>query len=845
MDYPNKTVTDAGADLMAQCADKDNSDKMIIDNVIISDKLSPSSTPLEQTTLDEFANPKTVAIDTVKHQDNTFQPEVTLHNTGLTEDYPIYMIGLLAHDSNSDDDTEILYAVAEAGDDPMILPHQTDTPFDFTIALPVGIGPSDNVKIITTEAGAATIENLKDYEPLDLANEAHNKLSSQIQTMQNDIGNDLHGQLASLKATIKILEGNVPATPTIAATLVVNNNKGTVQYTITQPAQNDTRDVSIWHVYYKSSEENTFKEIDNETTTGAIDNVDPTKSYEMYVIAENMAGQSNKSIEITTGKVTVPSAPQISAMINGNTSIMQYTITAPNDDGGANITNYQIFYKEDEDSNYKEVDDKNLNLVGTISGIDPKAHYEICATAVNIAGASQRSATVEATTPTVAPQPGLNVTFDHANSCFNYSITAPSNDGGAPITAYVLSYKNHANSNWDGSLTLTDNLTGSLPFASIQNYTPNVPYDFSVYAVNFEGNSPANSGTVDQVDGRIFGVTSNDIYNPQLQRTDAAQGLQAGINGAQNDFDNVSVWEGIHRYTDSLGNVMVWIPKFYIHKEMSGSSLTIKISLVKIDDSYYLPKCFWDFQNNCELDHVSVGAYDASDNGNGGLASQSGATPLVNADIDDFRTRARNLGAGYQQLDVHIYDAIMWLFVVEFATLNSQSVMRGDVDDNVENNGATDGGAGSSHTSSNNTMCYRGIENLYGNVSEWIDGISENTSNASAVTYWVCDDANNYQSNVFANPYQQVGGQDSQYQSGWVSQLGFDSNNPEVNLPTQFNGSSTSYFCDYGSVGLYGCSGFCIASVWNDGDDAGLFCRYDTSSAARTSSLGGRLAYKP
>ena len=45
--------------------------------------------------------------------------------------------------------------------------------------------------------------------------------------------------------------------------------------------------------------------------------------------------------------------------------------------------------------------------------------------------------------------------------------------------------------------------------------------------------------------------------------------------------------------------------------------------------------------------------------------------------IVEFRGYAEANGAGYQQLDVHAYDVLTTLFQIEFATLDSQSVMAG------------------------------------------------------------------------------------------------------------------------------------------------------------------------
>jgi hypothetical protein len=182
----------------------------------------------------------------------------------------------------------------------------------------------------------------------------------------------------------------------------------------------------------------------------------------------------------------------------------------------------------------------------------------------------------------------------------------------------------------------------------------------------------------------IFGVAWDKSSNPTLTRTDAAIGLvaNAGVDDefVQNDFDRVQIFGEIHDVEDSLGNVFVRIPKFYIRKTDSPTLKTWQISKTK-HKGFYLPWCFWDFEQGRELHYIDVGKYKASLSPDNKLESKPDKYPLVNRSIVQFREYARNNNVnglkGYQQLDIHVTDLLQTLMYVEFATLNLQSVMAG------------------------------------------------------------------------------------------------------------------------------------------------------------------------
>ena len=178
----------------------------------------------------------------------------------------------------------------------------------------------------------------------------------------------------------------------------------------------------------------------------------------------------------------------------------------------------------------------------------------------------------------------------------------------------------------------------------------------------------------------ILGAKWNRTSNPIMTRIGGAVGMTAaiGIDGQVviNDFDNAPIYRDMKQVTDLLGNVFIRIPKFYIRKQVTSTFQTWEVSPFK-HDGFYLPWCFWDFVNNKELDYVDVGKYQASKSVDNKLESKPLTYPLINASIVTFRTYARANGAGYGQFDIHVADALQTLFLVEFATLNSQAVMPG------------------------------------------------------------------------------------------------------------------------------------------------------------------------
>jgi hypothetical protein len=147
-------------------------------------------------------------------------------------------------------------------------------------------------------------------------------------------------------------------------------------------------------------------------------------------------------------------------------------------------------------------------------------------------------------------------------------------------------------------------------------------------------------------------------------------------------------------------------------------------------------------------------------------------------------------------------------------------------------------GSVKSNSSGKHPFVWHGIESLYGDVFQFVDGVNINNNQA-----WVCRDASNYKSNLFAYPYEQLDYTNAT-SSNYVIALGYDPNHPYAQFPITVGAVGDSQYKDY----YYQATGQSIARVggrWCDGSPAGLFYwRLHNSSSDTHVSIGGRLLKK-
>lgn len=352
---------------------------------------------------------------------------------------------------------------------------------------------------------------------------------------------------------------------------------------------------------------------------------------------------------------------------------------------------------------------------------------------------------------------------------------------------------------------------------------------------------------------KIYGVDGAGASNPTLTRTDSAVGLTYSIGESEvaSDFDNCYPWSEMQEVTDKEGNVFIKIPKFY-SKVTKNSDGTYKHQISGVRYSGFTT-LFVDGQGN-ELDYVLVGKYEAS--GSSAKAfSKSGATVLVSITLPNMRTACKANGRGYQQYDFLIDAILKELFMIEFATTNSQSIMQGyTASSNTAalTTGHTDsvktpsGSANNGHDE-NCTACntdgkhackYRGIENPWGNVWKWCDGITFVTEKV-----YICLDPEKYVSENTDMPYIYMG--DRPTTNGYLKSIEYFDKFPALGYAKEVSGGSTTYYADYHYYSASGTVLYC-GGCWYSGADAGLWAWVGDGSASDAfSNVGGRLCYKP
>ena len=378
-------------------------------------------------------------------------------------------------------------------------------------------------------------------------------------------------------------------------------------------------------------------------------------------------------------------------------------------------------------------------------------------------------------------------------------------------------------------------------------------------------NAPASKTcTVSCVFVTIFGVCwTYSNSSPALSRLTPSNDPNGYVNAAvssepsaaigtgagSSPFDAFMPWQGMEEYNIINGAVSY-------KKGQSGFSRTSYDTMVFIPEFYY--KIVYDSANskiyyyvaNASFTgfakHPGSGRYVGRYNTISGYASKSGANPLTNITRATARTNSRNKGSKWQQYDYASWCAVWLLYLVEFANWNSQSEIGRGICGNasLQKTGTTDGmtyhtGTVASSRTSAGGVQYRGIENPWGNVYEWIDGINFNNRAA-----YICTDPSKYADDTSTN-YTSAG-LSLPSSAGFIKALGNCTALPWAFIPTTQGGSETTYIPDR----VYSGSGWCVLFVGGYyGYTAGycglfFFYGYDGSSSAY-SYLGARLLYVP
>jgi subtilisin family serine protease len=228
--------------------------------------------------------------------------------------------------------------------------------------------------------------------------------------------------------------------PPSAPTLTASATEASIDLGWTVPADDGGALIGGYEIYRgPSADALTLFDSVGSTTSYSDTAVAPGETWFYEVAAVNMAGPGARS---NTADATVPlpppvappSAPTLSAA-RGNGQVT-LSWTAPADDGGADVTAYEIYRGTSSGSLVRVATVGNV-LTYTNTGLTNGVTYWFQVAAVNSAGIGEPSNEVSAT-PATKPSPPRSLKVARAGNSLRLSWQAPTSDGGSPITTYKI-----------------------------------------------------------------------------------------------------------------------------------------------------------------------------------------------------------------------------------------------------------------------------------------------------------------------------------------------------------------------------------------------------------------------
>lgn len=374
------------------------------------------------------------------------------------------------------------------------------------------------------------------------------------------------------------------------------------------------------------------------------------------------------------------------------------------------------------------------------------------------------------------------------------------------------------------------------------------------------------------------------------------------------DGGTINAYYGDEGYTEdgSNGQVMVYQPKFYYlvcpleyDRQETGYGYHLRKANYYVSErqraGFKLHPAFYD-KNGNEVDYILMSAYEGCiydtsanaymlndeqvmDASKDKFSSIAGARPATgvsqNMTRPNIEQMAKNRGEGWHSFGIKTASMEQLLMIVEMGMMNLQTAIGQGVvnipwttgsDTTSSYAGATgstaslgngtgratetttyEGGVATKNTADGKTsICYRGVENFWGNIWKFAYGINFYCEVGKPFLGYVCKDFNyaeskrtdNYENIGFALPSE----------NGYVSAMGYSTNYDWLFLPSEVKGNSSLPVGDYYYQNNTW-DGYRITHLggsWTGGSIAGGFCWYLSYGVGnRLRNIGGRLVYVP
>ena len=398
----------------------------------------------------------------------------------------------------------------------------------------------------------------------------------------------------------------------------------------------------------------------------------------------------------------------------------------------------------------------------------------------------------------------------------------------------------------------------------------------------------------------------NRIGNASLHRSLPIQNRMRGCllddNGKVVKYLNPLDWTSEVR-DGSQGQVMVELPMHYRKFETDGNIRRVKISEYPLAGYHQVPLRYVSAYE-AALDRTNSDAPKLASVVNDSVAFRGGnnnadwdgtfrsllGRPATNVSLNNFRTYARRRNgaatAEWNAYTIGIHEEIYWLYLIEYANRNSQAPYNAELDSNGYKQGGLGAGVSTlsnwgkfnnyyqfvpcGHTDSlgnrtgvveyavpddetgtwKNQMVprYRGIENPFGHIWKWTDGINimvkPDTDENPTSDVYICEDPAKFSGSGYEG-YICVG-QEART-NGFVKDIIFGEYGSIV--PKKVGNGSTSYFCDMNyndTPSATTLRGYYCGGAANLYESAGLVCeRSIYSPSMYTTYIGSRLCFIP
>lgn len=371
----------------------------------------------------------------------------------------------------------------------------------------------------------------------------------------------------------------------------------------------------------------------------------------------------------------------------------------------------------------------------------------------------------------------------------------------------------------------------------IDNRATATPQPFAVYGVSIDltNSNPLTSVTyTDGATGMTKGSSSWDAMNifkdikPCVLLNGVVQYYLNPANFAQKADGSASdITSG------SAGDVMIEIPKIGFKITAVGSTVTVKITENPADSNYK----YYAHTRVTEGDRgkLYVGAF-LGYNLSSKLRSLSGKAPTATQTRATFRTQAQANGTGYDLLSFYPYLLLQCLYLIRYGSLDSQTALgRGFVDANsaaINTGGTVAKGMNFGETTGKLQMKFLGIEDFWGNLYQFLDGLFCNASWNILTAFTNFNDTGAGYADRGQGATANVSGYMSVPQGS--SESGF--------IAKTCSGSGTTFFSDGGSLRA-GCLPY-FGGRWYDGAIAGAFrLDVDVDASDSYAYYGARLMY--